>query len=88
MRQDYLKVLEKAEVTVNWRELYQPDAPRRLWERMRKYRNARGYSLERVRQIVDAQAQEPQAKTIPLSPELKRRLDKLGKVLGNKLGLI
>lgn len=86
MRRDYLKLLEdKAVVTVNWSELHQPDVARKLWDRMKRFKNTRGYSLERVRQIVEAQAKEPKAKTIPLSPELRQRLNKLGKVLGAKL---
>jgi len=81
----YYKLLGKAMLCVDSPGADDPDI---IWERLGKYKGRRGYTPELVRQIVKAHLdywREHPPERIPLSPDLQRRLDGLGRALGRRL---
>lgn len=80
----YAKLLDFAVCTVNSPagNLKDPEATARwVWDRLGLMRRRRGYSLERVRQIIEEQARVPDGASIPLSDDLRRKLDRLGRAI-------
>ena len=83
MLDSYRKLQDKAACTVNSPagDLGHPDrAAEWIWQRLLSKKHARGYSLPLVKQIITEQAKVPEGKAIPLPPELRARLSKLGRV--------
>ena len=73
----YLKLLDRAVMTVNSTGKFDPDY---ILARLKRFR-ARGYTREYIEQIIQAQREQPPSKPIPLSPELRHAFKVLGKAL-------
>lgn len=82
MRDDYRKLLDKACLTVCSIGGF---SAIQIFERLKQKHHARGYSTDLIAGIIAEQHAVPNGNPIPLSPELKKRFDKLGKALASKL---
>ena len=86
MTRAYVKLCDKARCCVDWPPRY-PAPALALWERLGTYKARRGYTLELVAQIVEAQREEDrQPQEDITSSENRRRLDALGKEAARFMG--
>ncbi len=81
MRDDYRKLLDKAALTVNSIGEF---SAIQIYNRLRSRCKARGYSVDLIANIIAEQHAVPNGKSIPLSPELQHKLNKLSKALTPK----